>query len=436
MAKQHHIAAIDLGTDKCATLIASVDEDSSLLRVVGLSVVPSKGIRKSTIVDLEQALSSLTESLDAAERMAGAPVSSAVVSISGSHIASQNSRGVVAVAAPNQEITRDDVDRVIEAARAVSLPNDKRIIHVIPKDFKIDTQTGIKDPVGMTGIRLESEAHIITGMVTQLRNVEKCVHDAGLAITSFCFSGLASSYVVTTETERELGVVVVDIGAGSTTVCAFVEGALEFSTALPIGARHITQDIALGCRISLEAAEKIKLHLSEEEASELAANPGESKEEYQKRRKKADIFNPSSIGIPEDIGELSKKTLIQGIMAPRMKEIITLVGEELASQNIHTMVPAGLVLTGGGAETVAMTEVAKRTLRLPARIGKPTQLQGLTADLLKPSFATSIGLLQYGKQYIASPSSSVNIDLGNVIKHLPITPLKNKFSDLLKSVMP
>lgn len=307
MPRNKVITAIDVGTDKCVTLIASIDPKNEQLRVVGVSAVPSKGMRKSVIVDLEQVVNTISESLDGAERMAGFDVKSAFVSIAGTHISSKNSKGVVAVAAPDQEITRVDVERVIEAARAVSLPNDQEVIHVIPRDFKVDSQGGIKDPVGMTGVRLESEAHIITGMTTSLRNLEKCLVDLGLSLDGFVFSGLSSAEIALTETEKELGVVVVDIGAGSTSLCAYVEGSLELSASIPIGARHITQDIALGCRISLENAEKIKLSLSETEHGPVKPIPGESKEDLMKRRKKADQLDLQSIDVYDTQDVLSKE---------------------------------------------------------------------------------------------------------------------------------
>ena len=213
MARKKVITAIDLGTEKCTTTIATVSEDKEI-RVAGVGIVPSSGMRKSSIVDLEQVLNTISESVDKAERMAGIDIRSAHLSVSGSHIKSINSKGVVAVAQPDQEISNFDVSRVIEAARAVSLPNDTKIIHVIPRDFKVDSQDGIKDPVGMTGVRLESEAHIIMGTKTGLRNLEKCVNDLDLSVDAFVFSALAASEVVLSETEKELGVVLVDIGAG------------------------------------------------------------------------------------------------------------------------------------------------------------------------------------------------------------------------------
>lgn len=430
------ITAIDLGTDKCATLIATVDELNKNMRVMGVSVVPSRGMRRSNIIDLEQVMTSMTESLDAAERMAGVEVSSAFLSVSGPYISSQNSKGVVAVAAPNQEITREDVDRVIEAARALSLPADREIIHVIPRDFKVDSQEGIKDPVGMTGVRLEAEAHIVTGLSTALRNLEKCVHDLGLQVDGFVFSGIASSEVVVTETEKELGVAVIDIGAGSTSICVFVEGALTLSAVLPIGARHITQDIALGCRVSLDAAEKIKAYLSTQSPEGSQPRAGESKEDLNRRRKKEDILDVKSLGIEESVEALSKRTLFEGIMVPRMKELFVLIGKELETRDLMRAIPAGLIITGGGAETLGVTEVAKRVLQLPARVSRPTQFQGLTGDIQKPSFATSIGLLSYGRKNLQHQPVSGGFSVGSLFKGISLGSIGPTFNKLLKSLLP
>lgn len=436
MSRLTPITAIDIGTDKCTTLIAHIDETTRALQVVGTAVVPSRGMRRSTIVDLEQVLETITESVDAAERMAGFDVKSAYISISGQHIASQNSKGVVAVAAPNQEISPEDVSRVIEAARAISLPSDREVIHVVPRHFKVDSQEGIKDPVGMTGVRLESEAHIITGMTTALRNLEKCIRDIGLEVDGFVFSGLAASEVVLSETEKELGVVSVDIGAGSTSLCVFVDGSLTLSAALPIGARHITQDIALGCRISLDAAEKIKLALSRDDLQNINPIPGESKEELNKRRKKADQLDLSALGIDEKAEVLSKRTLIEGIMVPRMKEIFTMIGQQLEKQELLKQIPAGIVLSGGGAETVGIIEVAKRTLSLPARVGKPTDLQGLITDIQRPSFATSIGLLEYGKRQGVTRKVSSSISIGSAWKNMPVGNWSAQIGKLIRSLIP
>ena len=435
MPRSRVITAIDLGTDKCTTLIATLDEETNQLQVKGVAAVPSHGIRKSQIVDLEKAVATMTESLDAAERMAGFDVKSAYVSVSGTHIKSQNSKGVVAVASPNQEITHQDVERVIEAARAISLPADRTVIHVIPRDFKVDSQEGIKDPVGMNGVRLESEAHIITGMTTALKNLEKCVHDLGLNVDGFVFSGLAAAEVVVSETERELGVVVVDIGAGSTSISVFVEGTLELSASLPIGARHITQDIALGCRVSLETAEKIKLGLTDS-TDIKKPKPGENKEEFSRRKKRADIINPSDLGVYETVENLSKKKIIEGIMIPRMKEIFSMVLKVLDQNNLLPVVPAGVIISGGGAETVEIKEVAKRVLNLPARVGMPKEIKGLTMDIHKPSFVNSIGLLEYGRQRSGGTTIGGGIKLGSLFKPILGSNPFEKISSFFKSLMP
>jgi len=439
MQRQSPITIIDLGTDKCVTLIATITPETRDIQVLGVAAVPSRGMRKSQIVDLEDVLETMTESLDAAERMAGCEARSATLSISGTHIASQNSKGVVAVASPTQEITQDDVARVLEAARAVSLPSAREIIHVVPRDFAVDSQQGIKDPVGMTGIRLESEAHIITGQTTALKNLAKIVQDLGLQLDGFVFSGLASAEVMLSETEKELGVVLVDIGAGSTAVCAYVEGALTYSAVLPVGARHITQDIALGCRISLDSAEKIKLALGHDDSLNMRPNPGESKEDFKKRQKTEDMLDLQELGIDETQEPLSKRTLVEGIMVPRMKEMFTLIAKDFQKQHLTNLVPAGLVLSGGGAETVGIVEVARRTMNLPARVGKPTELKGLIDDIQKPSYATSIGLLVYAaKRYKVGPvPRSVDLSgLTGVFKQVRVGSFITKITSLAKSLLP
>ncbi|MDQ5951180.1 MAG: cell division protein FtsA, partial [Patescibacteria group bacterium] len=412
-----------------------VEPDQKLPKVLGVCAVSSRGMKRSQIIDLEQVLETINESLDGAERMAGLEVKQAYVSVAGSHISSLNSKGVVAVASPDQEISHEDVARVIEAARAISLPSDKEIIHVIPNMFKVDSQDGIKDPVGMTGVRLESETHIVTAMSTALRNIEKCIEDLGIAVSGFVFSGLAASEVVLSETEKELGVALVDIGAGSTSVCAFVDGALVYSVSVPIGARHLTQDIALGCRLSLDLAEKIKMQLSSEKLNMLKPHPGESKQEFSKRRKKADEIDLSELTNGENTEMLSKEDIVEGIMVPRMEEIFSLISEKLAAQDLLHDIPAGLVLTGGGAESSSIVQVAKDVLKLPARIGKPIELTGLTSDIQKPSYATSIGLLFYGKQQggeaVAHGFSLPSLKFGG-----PSGKLFEKIGDLFKSLLP
>ncbi len=394
MARQTAITAIDIGTEKVCTLIVGIGEQSGALQVLGVSSVPSKGIKKSQIVDLEDTIESITKSLDSAERMAGFGVSSAYVSLSGSQIGSQNSKGVVAVANPEGEISQSDVSRVIEAARAISLPSSREIVHVIPREFQVDGQEGIKDPIGMSGIRLEAEAHIISVSSIALRNLTKCLSEVGISVNSFVFSGLASSLSCLSETEKELGVVLLDIGAGSTSMAVYVEGALTYSCVLPVGARHITQDIALGSHVSLASAEKIKMFLSTM-PPESPATPGETRDQRRERLKRDDEIDAQKVGV-DDADFLSRKVLVESIMMPRMREIFEMVGKELEKEKLFPLVPAGVVLTGGGALTTGMVDVCKRTLSLSTRIGAPTGVQGLLDDLDSPQFATSVGLVLYG----------------------------------------
>lgn len=436
MSKEQIIAAIDLGSDKCTTLISRVTETEKL-QVLGFSVVPSRGMKRSMIIDLEQVLNTVSQGLDAAERMAGFSVKSAVVSISGVHIKYKNSRGVVAVAAADQAIIQSDVDRVIEAARAVSMPTDREIIHVIPKDFKVDSQEGIKDPVGMTGVRLEAEAHIITGLTTAMRNLEKCISDMGVKVDAFVFSALAASQIALTETEKELGAVLIDIGAGTTSLAAYVEGALEFSAVLPIGAKHITQDIALGCRIPMDDAEKLKLYLTDNGPDDLRPNPGESKVDFTKRKRKLDTVDPEKVGIAHN-DFLSKKTLVGGIMEPRIREIFNLVMQELDRADLLSgnKVPAGLVLTGGGAMTTGLVEVAKKVSNLPVRLAFPEDIEGLTEDIKKPNFAVSVGLLDFALKQGNVTSVSEDFNWQAILPKDLFKKLFDKIKKTSKSILP
>ncbi len=423
MSKNKIISAIDIGTTKITTLISSVNEEEDKISVIGVSSTDSKGLRKSQIVDIDEAIESITQSVESAERMAGYSISSCLTSISGSHIESVNSKGVVAVAQPDDEISDHDVNRVIEAARAVSLPSSREILHVIPRDFKVDSQEGVKDPVGMSGIRLEAEGHIITGSSTAMRNISKCVSEIGVEVESLVFTGLASSQAVLTSTEKELGVVLVDIGGGSTSVTIFVEGSLSYSAVLPVGAKNITNDLAIGLRVSLETAEKIKLGLSK-----VSKNPDEED---------ADELNPKDLGLGDEVNKLSRKTLTEGIIRPRLNEIFNMVGEELKKSGFGGATPAGVVITGGGALTTGVIDSCKRSLSLPARVGFPKGLSGLVDEIKSPAFATSWGLIQYGlKNYKGVKSGPSLKSVTNILGKLPLKGTLGKGLKLIKSFLP
>ena len=317
---------IDIGTSKIVTLIAKIDEEG-IVNILGVSEVKSSGIKKGQIVDIEDAVVAVNALLEAAERMAGYSVSHVCASVGGSHIQSQNSKGVVAVSSQDAEITENDLLRVIDAARAISIPSSREILHVLPRNYTVDGQEGIKDPIGMTGVRLEVDTHIISGTDTSIRNERKALTEVGVDVDAMVFSGYASALAVLSETEKELGVVLVDIGAGTTDIAIYVDGSIAYSSVLPIGARHITNDLAIGLRISLESAEKIKLFLSKPQKRMLTH---EDLLGHDTREKRApDEVDLSSLGLPEDIRKVSQKTLIDGIIRPRLNEIFTVVGMEL-----------------------------------------------------------------------------------------------------------
>lgn len=427
MAKGKVIAGIDIGTSKICTIIASTTEEEKI-SVIGVASTPSKGLRKSQIVDIEDSIEAITESVEAAERMAGYSINSAFVSIGGIHIGSQNSKGVVAVAEPEMEIDGEDVRRVIEAARAISLPSSREILHVIPRDFIVDSQEGIKDPVGMTGVRLEAEAHIITGSNTAMRNLTKCVGEIGVSTQGLVFTGLSSSEAVLSETERELGVVLIDLGGGSTSIAVFVEGALAHSAVIPIGARNITNDLAIGMRVSLDSAEKIKTSLSHLKGSSVSISKDKDK--------KDDEIDLRKLGIKEEISSASKKTLIDGIIRPRLNEIFTMVGMELKKSGFGSQTPAGVVLTGGGAHTVEIVNACKRTLSMPTRVGIPKGLTGLIEEIQDPIYASATGLVLYGHKNYTAFGSKAGSGISKVVSKIPVKGAVNKAIDFVKSFLP
>lgn len=394
MAREKIIVGIDVGSSKVATLIATSSDDS--LTVIGVSSLPSKGIRKGQVVDIDEAVSSIAESLEAAERMAGVSVSSCFVSVGGAHISSVNSRGVVAVAGGENEISEDDVRRVVEAAQAISVPSSREIIHVIPRDYIVDSQEGVKDPVGMTGVRLEVETHVITGAATAMRNLVKCIQQVGIDVEGLVFSGIAAAEAVLTDTEKELGVALIDIGGGATDVALFVDGSIAHSAVIPIGGRNITNDLAIGLRSSLETAEKIKLALSEKGRQVEGGS--------EKEKKKEETLDTSGLEISEDLGTLSRKTLVEGIIKPRLTEIFTLVGMEIKRAGFAGLLPAWLVITGGAASTALLSQVGKDVLRMPVRAADPKGVSGLIDEISTPAYSTAVGLLLYGEKMSVSAS--------------------------------
>jgi cell division protein FtsA len=430
MSEGKIVVGIDIGTSKIVTLIAKVDEE---VNVLGVSEANANGVRKGQIVDIDEAVLSINNSLEAAERMAGYSASHIIASIGGSHIESQNSRGVVAVARPEGEITESDLTRVIDAARAVSLPSSREIIHVLPRSYIVDGQEGIKDPIGMTGVRLEVDTHIISANSTSIRNMEKAFSEVGVDLDAVVFSGYASSLAVLSDTEKELGVVLVDIGAGTTDISVYIEGSVAYSSVIPIGARHITNDLAIGLRISLESAEKIKLFLSSPPKKTLRVGDAEEEE---KEKVAPDEVDLSSLNLPEELKKVSKKTLIDGIIRPRLNELFTMIGIEIKKSGFAGQTPSGLVITGGGARTGGVSDSAKRMLAMPVRVAIATDIKGIIDEIQEPSFSAVIGLAKYG----LNVESQSSLPFGFSIPSLPGIKLDNKtasrFVSFLKSFLP
>lgn len=431
MAKDKIICGIDVGSSKIATLIASIDENNKI-SLIGISSTSSKGVRKSQVVDIEEAVGAITESVEAAERMAGYSISQAFVSLGGPQIESVNSHAVVAVAQPEGEIKEGDVLRVNDAAKAVPLAASREILHVIPRTFTVDGQEGIKDPIGMTGVRLETETHIITGSSTSMRNLVKCVSEVGIEVTELVFSGIASSLAILTDTEKELGVVLVDIGGETTDVVIFIDGSIAYSSVVPIGARHITSDMAVGLRVSLSSAEKIKLYLGKQIKKPAIAEGGESLNEGSSKKKEEETLDIKALGIEEDIQKISRKAVVDGIIRPRLQEIFKYVGKELKKSGFGTQIPSGLVICGGGAQTIGILEQAKYVLGFPARVGQIEGLAGLIEEIDSPSFSASAGLILYGAQQSGGREMHIPVLSAN----LPIKEIIQKGIALVKSFLP
>jgi len=424
MNKNRIIAGIELGSSKIATIVAQVSTDETTfetkINIVGVSSSDSKGIRKGQIVDIEETVDATIASVEGAERMAGYNIDKAYIALGGAHVHSQNSHGVVAVSDPNGEISPDDVERVTEAASAISLPQSREVIHVIPTEYIVDGEAGVKDPIGMSGVRLEIETHIVTAASAAIKNINKALNEVGVSQEGLVFSGLAGAEAVLSSTEKELGCVLVDIGGGTTSVVAYVDGGLVYTGVIPIGAKNVTNDLAIGLRLSLEAAEEVKIALGQPISKTKSPEEGGS-----------DTLDLSDLEGGEN-KKVSKKTLVEGIIRPRLNEIFTMVQLELEKAGIANRIPSGVVVTGGGAETVGIVDSAKRTLSLPVRIGKPKGIGGLIDDIINPTFAVPVGLIIYGARNQTMEGNP------SFMKHfkLPSLGIAGKIIDAVKNLLP
>jgi cell division protein FtsA len=387
---QNLIVALDVGTSKIAALVGQISEDGQI-EVVGFGSHPSNGLKRGVVVNIESTVQSMQRAIEEAELMAGCQISSAFTGIAGSHIRSLNSHGIVAIR--DREVNQSDVERVIDAAKALAIPADQKILHIIPQEFIIDAQEGVREPVGMSGVRLEAKVHIVTGAVSAAQNISKCVRRCGLEVSDIVLEQLASSHSVLTEDEKELGVCLVDIGGGTTDIAIFTEGAIRHTAVIPIAGDHVTSDIAVALRTPMQYAEQIKIkHAS------VSSDMPDSQEGIQV---------PSVAKRPPK--QIHKNDLAQVVKA-RYEELFALVLAELRRSGFEDLISAGIVLTGGAAKVHGCIELAEKIFQMPARIGVPQNVRGLVDVRDNPAYATGVGLLLYGQQQLDGLSAGFDLD--------------------------
>ncbi|MBN1617845.1 cell division protein FtsA [Candidatus Dojkabacteria bacterium] len=400
------ITALDVGSSKICTIIAAVSDNGDKPQVIGEYSHKTAGVKKGVIVNIDEATNAIAESVAAAERMAGITVSSVYATITGKHITSINSKGVVAVGSTNEEISEDDTYRAIENARTISIPPSRDILHIIPREFIVDSQSGIKDPIGMSGTRLEVDTHIISATTTSLQNLVKCIQGNGLEIDDIVFTSWASSHSVLTETEKELGVTLLDIGGGTTSICIFQEGAISYSACVPLGGVNVTSDLAIGLQISLEDAEKLKVNFQKLEQNDTPnfndnldldtpAINRRTKEPVIKpvEKKDKDLVNISSLEIPDH--KTVSKSMYLKIVEARLEELFEMVSNQVSQAGFDIAMPAGVVVTGGCANLYDITKIAQKAFGVPARVGIPTGLSGMLEEITGPEFAACQGLIKH-----------------------------------------
>lgn len=370
------IIGLDIGTSKVVAMVGEFSSDNQV-EVVGLGSHPSRGLKKGVVVNIESTVQSIQRAIEEAELMAGCQINSVYAGISGGHIRSLNSHGVVPI--KDGEVTHGDVEHVMEAARAVAIPSDQQIIHILAQEFIIDGQEGIVDPIGMSGVRLEAKVHMVTGAVSAVQNIEKCVRRCGLEVDEVILQQLASSFSVLTEEEKELGVCLCDIGGGTTDIAVFLNGAIHHSAVIPIAGDQATKDIAIALRTPSHHAEDIKIRYAC--ALTQLANPEE-------------MIEVPSVG-DRPPRRLTRQTLAE-VIEPRYEELFTLIGAELKRSGFEEVVAAGIVLTGGGAKMEGVIELAEEVFHMPVRVGVPKGVSGLVDVVRNPIYATGVGLLRFG----------------------------------------
>jgi cell division protein FtsA len=372
------IVGLDIGTTKVCAIIGRVNEFGGV-DIVGVGVSPSRGLRKGVVVNIESTVNSVATAIEKAELMAGIEVKSVFAGIAGGHIEGINSRGVVAVSSRNKEITEIEVERVIEAAKALALPMEREVIHVIPQEFVIDNQDGIKDPVGMSGVRLEAEVHIVTGAVASAQNIVKSVNRAGYTVNDIVLEPLASALATLKDDERELGVILIDMGGGTTDVVIYLNGSIWHTSVLAMGGNHVTNDISIGLRTPVIAAEEIKRKWGIARSDLVAPD---------------DMIEVPNVG-GRNPSRMPRQILAE-IIQPRMEEIFFLVKEELDKKDFKDLLAGGIVLTGGASLLEGSDKIAEDVFKMPVRIGMPSGISGLVEEVTSPEFATGVGLVHYG----------------------------------------
>ncbi len=381
MEREAVLVAIDVGTSKVVTLIGEVTRDGGL-NIIGKGAPPSVGLKKGVVINIDQTVASIAGAVDQAERLSGYKLDAAFVGVGGSHVESQNSRGAVAVSGPRKEVTREDVARATEVARAVTIPSNRAVLHVLPRGYLVDGQEGVKDPLGMSAIRLEVETHIVHASATAVQNLSKCVRQAGVQIDELVAASLAASEAVLTDTEKDLGVGVVDIGAGTTDMAFFLDGSPFRTSVLPVGGNNVTNDVAIGLKTSLGPAQDLKHRYGTCDLSSV---------------------DPEQELIVETIGEPGGRTVprleLCGIIEARMREVFEKLGDEIGSGG-RGLLPAGLVLTGGAAQLGGVAQLGREVLQMPVRVAGPNGVGGLVDHLMTPAYSTSIGLLLWGARAV------------------------------------
>ena len=410
------ITGLDIGSTHVRVAVGArtpADKSRSGIQIVGVAETPSFGVQKGVITSIEDAISSVSACLEKVERLTGIPVERALVAVSGTHIVSQESKGVVAISRSDGEIREEDVHRAIEAARTVATPLNYDILHVLPKSFTIDGQTGVKDPIGMTGIRLEVDAQIIQSLSNPLKNLTRCVYRTGIDIDSVVLGILAVAEAVTTPRQRELGVAVANIGGSTTGLVVFEDGDVMCTAIMPLGSDHITSDIAIGLRTSIEVAERVKI---------------EQGHAMPKAVKKEDI-HLSELGAETD--EVASRKFVSEIIEARVEEILERIDRELKKIDRRGRLPAGIEFTGGGAKLTGLTDLAKERLALPATLGYPINVSSITDRVNDIAFSTAVGLVLWGH----NSSESSRTGTGLVSKFTDLR-LGNRLKKLIKSLFP